>query len=86
MAWKAASPPSPLASQLQGKWKISSDGGTRVSWRGDGKELFYLQQNEMMAVPVKGDADVALPAVAWCIAVLRSNEGKALATCRVVQP
>jgi Tol biopolymer transport system component len=25
--------PSPLASQLQGKWKISSDGGTRVSWR-----------------------------------------------------
>ena len=39
-----------------GKWQISSKGGSQPCWRGDGRELFYIQQNELMSVPVKGDA------------------------------
>jgi Tol biopolymer transport system component len=36
------------------KWPISAHGGTFVHWRGDGKELFYLDQKErMMAVEMK---------------------------------
>ena len=27
-----------------GKWQVSTQGGTRPRWRGDGKELFYLAQ------------------------------------------
>jgi Tol biopolymer transport system component len=38
-----------------GKWQISTNAGQQPSWRGDGKELYYLQRNEMMSVPVKGD-------------------------------
>ena len=37
-----------------GKWPISTHGGTWVHWRGDGKELFYLDpKGRMMAVEVK---------------------------------
>ncbi len=39
--------------QGEGKWQISSDGGSEPKWRRDGKELFYLTADgTMMAVPI----------------------------------
>jgi Tol biopolymer transport system component len=40
------------------KTRISTDGGTQVRWRRDGKELFYLAPDgTLMSVPVSGAAD-----------------------------
>lgn len=39
------------------RWQISTNGGTDPSWRGDGKELFYLSGNKLMAVEVNGDGE-----------------------------
>lgn len=37
----------------QGKWQVSPSGGTEPRWRGDGKEIFYLDPKGMLiAVPV----------------------------------
>jgi hypothetical protein len=37
-----------------GKWQISSEGGTEPRWRGDAKELFYLTPDgTLMSVSVK---------------------------------
>jgi serine/threonine protein kinase len=40
-----------------GKWQISTDGGSEPMWRGDSKELFYLNGNKLMAVEVNGDGE-----------------------------
>ncbi|HKE33804.1 MAG TPA: hypothetical protein VKB66_01310 [Candidatus Acidoferrum sp.] len=40
-----------------GKWQISTSGGSEPMWRGDGKELFYLNGNKLMSVEVKGDGE-----------------------------
>ena len=40
-----------------GKWQISTGGGSEPMWRGDGKELFYLNGNKVMAVEVNGDGE-----------------------------
>jgi dipeptidyl aminopeptidase/acylaminoacyl peptidase len=40
-----------------GKWQISTGGGSEPLWRGDGKELFYLNGNKVMAVEVNGDGE-----------------------------
>jgi hypothetical protein len=40
-----------------GKWQISTDGGFEPMWRGDGKELFYLNRKKLMAVEVNGDGE-----------------------------
>jgi len=40
-----------------GKWQISTDGGSEPMWRGDGKELFYLNGNKLMAVEANGDGE-----------------------------
>jgi serine/threonine protein kinase len=43
----------------QGKWQISTNGGTQPQWSRDGKELYYLDRTyNVIAVPVKevGDA------------------------------
>ncbi len=38
-----------------GKWQISTEGGDEPSWRGDGKELFFLSPRlQLTAVDVKG--------------------------------
>jgi eukaryotic-like serine/threonine-protein kinase len=37
------------------KWQISNRDGNQPQWRGDGKELFYLQGNTLMAVEVNTD-------------------------------
>jgi hypothetical protein len=39
-----------------GKWQISVDGGARPVWSRDGKELFFIGRNKMMAVEVKAGA------------------------------
>jgi serine/threonine-protein kinase len=51
--------------KLDGKWKISTDGGTEPVWSRDGRELFYRNNNRMMAVSIAaGDAFAAgLPQV-----------------------
>lgn len=36
-----------------GKWQISTAGGEEPRWRRDGKELFYVAAEKLMAVPVK---------------------------------
>jgi hypothetical protein len=40
-----------------GKWQISVAGGVQPRWRSDGKELFYLADNAMMAVAVNGTSN-----------------------------
>jgi eukaryotic-like serine/threonine-protein kinase len=43
---------------LTTKWLISAGGGTRASWRRDGKELYYLSPDaKLMAVPVTRTGD-----------------------------
>ncbi len=39
-----------------GKWQISTGGGDFPLWRRDGRELFYLAGDTLMAVPVKTGA------------------------------
>ena len=49
----------------QGKWQVSSAGGTQPRWRGDSKELFYIAADgKMMAVPMSVGAnfDAGAPA------------------------
>jgi eukaryotic-like serine/threonine-protein kinase len=36
-----------------GKWQISNEGGARPVWPSKSKELFYLKDNALMAVPVQ---------------------------------
>lgn len=44
--------------EAQGKWQISTAGGTQPRWRGDGKELFYLSPDDkLMSVPLKAGAN-----------------------------
>jgi dipeptidyl aminopeptidase/acylaminoacyl peptidase len=41
------------AEGLTGKWLVSSNGGSQPRWRGDGKEIFYLDPGHtMMAVDI----------------------------------
>lgn len=35
-----------------GKWQVSTQGGSQPSWRADGRELYYLAGNAIMAVPI----------------------------------
>ena len=45
---------SPAAAAAGGKWQVSTQGGNRPRWRGDGKELFYLAQpNRVMAAGIR---------------------------------
>ena len=37
-----------------GKWQISTRSGSEPMWRGDGKELFYLNGNKLIPVQVNG--------------------------------
>ena len=38
-----------------GRWQVSPSGGTEPQWKADGKELYYVSGNKLMAVPVKTD-------------------------------
>lgn len=48
----------------EGKWQISTAGGTEPSWRADGKELFYISSDKLMAMQVKTDSPVFEPGAA----------------------
>ena len=40
--------------QGNGKWQVSTSGGLGLRWRGDGKELFYISEdNKLMAVGIQ---------------------------------
>jgi hypothetical protein len=39
------------------KWQVSTMGGLHPRWRGDSKELFYLQGDTVMAAAVSADGD-----------------------------
>ncbi len=39
-------------------WRISTHGGANPFWRSDGKELFFISGNKLMAVSVKGGAEL----------------------------
>jgi serine/threonine-protein kinase len=43
-----------------GRWKVSTEGGSEPMWAPDGKEIFYRIGDQMMAVPVITDPDLAL--------------------------
>ena len=43
-----------------GKYQISSGGGTRPIWAPDGKELYFIKNDKMMAVSVDTD-----PTLRW---------------------
>ena len=38
-----------------GRWQVSPSGGTEPQWKADGKELYYVSGNKLLAVPVKTD-------------------------------
>jgi hypothetical protein len=40
------------------KWQISTAGGMEPHWRKDGKELFYIAGQKLMAVDVKTEGEV----------------------------
>jgi Tol biopolymer transport system component len=35
-----------------GKWQLTTNGGMEPHWRRDGKELFFISQDRLMAVPI----------------------------------
>ena len=74
-----------------GKWQISQGGGGPPEWRADGKELFFVSGDKLMAVDVKTDGDAfeagiarplfylrgpALPGAGGVPAFEASNDGK----------
>lgn len=48
----------------EGKWQVSADGGMEPTWRKDGKELYYISGDKLIAMDVKTDAPVFAPGVA----------------------
>jgi Tol biopolymer transport system component len=38
-----------------GRWQVSPSDGTEPRWKADGKELYYVSGNKLLAVPVKTD-------------------------------
>jgi Tol biopolymer transport system component len=38
------------------KWQVSNDGGMVPRWRGDGRELYYVNGDKLIAVPISLDA------------------------------
>ncbi len=45
-----------------GKWQISRDGGRSARWRGDGREIFWVEGGKVMAASVKAGAEFAAAA------------------------
>jgi eukaryotic-like serine/threonine-protein kinase len=53
-AWDVYVQPFP---SLDGKWRVSPDGGCCTRWRADGKELFYVSPDQrLMAVSIRADS------------------------------
>ena len=45
----------PFPDTETGRWQVSTSGGLSPVWSPDGSELFYLQDTQLMAVPVQTD-------------------------------
>jgi len=53
-----------LTRSLETKWQISTDGGMQPSWRGDGRELFYLSRaRQLVSVTVEQTDGILQPGV-----------------------
>ena len=48
----------------EGKWQVSADGGMEPTWRKDGKELYYISGDKLIAMDVKTDTPIFQPGVA----------------------
>ena len=46
-----------------GKWQVSAGGGQYPRWRGDGKELFFLAQNDTVLMAVDVDLNGSAPRI-----------------------
>jgi Tol biopolymer transport system component len=44
----------------EGKWQVSVEGGVYPRWSGNGDELFYVEGNTLMAVPVESEPTLRL--------------------------
>jgi dipeptidyl aminopeptidase/acylaminoacyl peptidase len=38
---------------MQGKWQVSREGGEEPRWRGDAKEIFFLNGNALISTPME---------------------------------
>jgi eukaryotic-like serine/threonine-protein kinase len=47
----------------EGKWQVSADGGMEPTWRKDGKELYYISGDKLVAMDVKTDTPIFQPGV-----------------------
>jgi Tol biopolymer transport system component/predicted Ser/Thr protein kinase len=45
------------------RWQVSTHGGEEPQWRGDGKELFYVERDNLMAVDIHADGDTLSPGI-----------------------
>jgi serine/threonine-protein kinase len=45
--------------KLDGKWKISTDGGLEPVWSRDGRELFYRSSRRLMAVSIEAGSSLS---------------------------
>jgi Tol biopolymer transport system component len=66
-----------------GKWQVSTKGGGNPRWRGDGKEMFYLSDDEkLMAVEIKTGStfEAGIPKALFDLSAARttSNTGYAV--------
>ena len=50
----------PFPEGTAGKWLVSANGGSQQRWRGDGKELYYVEDSTMMAVSVSTEPTFTL--------------------------
>ena len=58
----------------EGKWLVSTAGGTQPRWRGDGKELYYVApEGRLMAVPVRIQRSGRTPELGAAIPLFRTN-------------
>jgi Tol biopolymer transport system component len=62
-----------------GKFQISTNGGTQVRWRPDGKELFYVALDDrLMAAPIRLDASGQFVEAGTPVALFATHIGGAL--------
>ena len=61
------------------KWPISTNGGSQVRWRRDGKELFYVAlDGRLMAVPIRVASNGGAPEVGTPVALFAPRLGGAV--------
>ena len=61
------------------KWSISTNGGSQVRWRRDGKELFYVTlEGRLMAVPIQVASDTGAPEVGTPVTLFAPPLGAAV--------